>query len=83
MPVEIDTKTLKTIARTTDGVFYRATNNESLHEVYKEIDKLEKTKMLVNKYNTHSEEFFVYLLIAVLALLAELFLRSTVLNKLP
>lgn len=83
VPVEIDTKTLKQIATTTDGIFYRATNNKSLHEVYQEIDKLEKTKMMVNKYNSYSEEFFIFLLIAVVALALELLLRTTILNKLP
>jgi len=83
VPVEIDTKTLKHIANVTDGQFYRATNNESLHNVYKEIDKLERTKMKVNKFSSHSEEFFPFLLIAVIALLLELFVRTTVLNKLP
>ncbi|MBQ0049186.1 MAG: VWA domain-containing protein [Bacteroidales bacterium] len=83
IPVEIDAKTLGQIAKTTDGVFYRATDNKSLHEVYQEIDKLEKTKMQVNKFNSHSEEFFLYLLIALIALLLDLLLRTTVLNKLP
>lgn len=83
VPVEIDTKTLKHIASITDGLFFRATDNKSLHEVYQEIDKLEKTKMQVNKFDTHSEEFFPFLLIAVIALALELLLRSTVLNKLP
>lgn len=83
MPVEIDTKTLKQIAKTTDGVFYRATNNKSLHEVYQEIDKLEKTKMNVNKYNSYSEEFFLFLLIAVCALVLEILLRTTILNRVP
>lgn len=45
IPVEIDTKTLKDIAQTTDGNFYRATNNKELKQIYQDIDKLEKTKM--------------------------------------
>lgn len=83
MDVEIDTKTLSTIARNTNGVFYRATSNSSLKEVYQDIDKLEKTKMRVNKYNSHSEQFFPFLLLAVVMLALELFVRTTVLNKLP
>lgn len=83
IPVEIDTKTLKQIAQTTNGMFYRATNNQSLHEVYQEIDKLERTKMKVNKYNSYSEEFFVFLLIAVCALALELLLRTTILKRIP
>ena len=50
MPVEIDTKTLAEIAKTTHGDFYRATNNEELKNIYKEIDQLEKSKMSVKKF---------------------------------
>lgn len=35
IPVEIDTKTLKEIAQTTDGNFYRATNNAELKQIYR------------------------------------------------
>ena len=83
VPVEIDTKTLQHIARTTEAEFYRATDNESLHQVYQEIDKLEKTKMRVDKFNAHSEEFFPFLLVALVALTLELLLRCTVLKRLP
>ena len=47
IPVEIDTKTLDNIARTTDGSFYRATNNRELSRIYKDIDKLEDRKSVV------------------------------------
>ena len=45
IPVEIDTKMLSDIAAATDGDFYRATNNKELQQIYKEIDKLEKSKL--------------------------------------
>lgn len=83
VPVEIDTETLKNIAETTHAEFFRATDNESLHNIYKEIDQMEKTKIHVNEYVTHSEEYFIFLLIAVIALGLELILRSTVLSRLP
>lgn len=83
VPVEIDTKSLQQIAQVTDGVFYRATDNQSLHQVYQEIDKLEKTKIKVNKYNLYSEEFFLFLLVAVGALSLEMLIRKTLLVKLP
>ena len=47
IPVEIDTKMLGEIAAATDGDFYRATNNKELKQIYKEIDKLEKSKLNV------------------------------------
>ena len=51
VPVEIDTKTLTDIANTTNGKFYRARNAEELREIYHEIDKLEKSKIEVQRYS--------------------------------
>jgi Ca-activated chloride channel homolog len=45
MPVEIDEVSLNKIATITGGKYFRATNEESLREIYKEIDKLEKRKI--------------------------------------
>ena len=83
MPVEIDTETLATIARKTDGEFYRATNNQKLHDVYQEIDKLEKTKMNVKQYSKRYEAYGMFLLISVLCLVLEILLRNTILKRIP
>ncbi len=45
MPVEIDEVTLMKIAELTGGQYFRATDEKSLREIYKEIEKLEKRKM--------------------------------------
>jgi Ca-activated chloride channel family protein len=83
MNVEIDEPVLKQIAKMTDGKYFRATNNEKLREIYKEIDKLEKTKIAVKEYRKHKEEFFPFVLIAVLFLFIELLLKFTFLKKIP
>lgn len=83
IPVEIDTKTLASIAGTTNGEFYRATDNSKLREVYQEIDKLEKTKMNVKEYSKRYEAFLPFAIAACLLLLIELLLRETILKKLP
>ena len=83
VPVEIDTKTLQSIASKTDGEFYRARDTKSLHEVYQQIDKLEKTKLNVKKFSRRYEAFVPYALWAVLALLLEILLRITVLKRIP
>lgn len=51
IPVEIDSKTLSEIAAATDGGFYRATNNRELQNIYREIDKLEKSKLNVTQFS--------------------------------
>lgn len=45
MPVEIDEVTLKKIAQITGGKYFRATDERSLHLIYKEIDQLEKREI--------------------------------------
>ena len=83
MPVEIDTKTLSEIAQTTQGDFYRATNNNELKKIYKEIDQLEKSKMSVKKFKKKFDAFPPFVMAAALALLLELLLRITVFRRIP
>ena len=83
IPVEIDTKTLSEIADITDGDFYRATNNEELMEIYKEIDKLEKSKLNVKKFSKRYEAYQPFALAAVIILLLEILFSITIFKKLP
>ena len=83
IPVEIDTKTLDNIARTTDGSFYRATNNRELSRIYKDIDKLEKTKMDVKRFSRRYEAYQPFALALFIVLLAEILLRTVVLRRIP
>lgn len=83
IPVEIDTKTLRGIASATNGNFYRATNNAQLKNIYKDIDKLEKTKMSVRHFAKRYEAYQPFALGAVICLLMELLLRMTWLRRIP
>lgn len=83
IPVEIDTKMLSDIAAATDGDFYRATNNKELQQIYKEIDKLEKSKLNVKKYSKRYEAYQPYAIAAAILLLLEILLRITVFRRLP
>lgn len=83
IPVEIDTKTLSEIAQTTDGNFYRATNNAELKKIYKDIDKLEKSKMSVKHYARSYEAYQPFALLAALILLLEILLRITWFRRIP
>jgi len=69
MKVDIDESTLQKIADITEASYFRATNAEQLKEIYKEIDKMEKTKIEVKEYTRYSELFY-YLAGAALVLLA-------------
>ena len=83
MPVEIDTKTLSEIAQITNANSYRATNNRELSQIYKDIDKLEKTKMDVKRFSKHYEAYQPFAIVALLLLVAEILLRFTVLRRIP
>ena len=83
IPVEIDTKMLQEIASATEGDFYRATNNKELQQIYKEIDKLEKSKLNVKKFSKRYEAYQPFAIAAVILLLLEILLRITVFRKLP
>ena len=83
VPVEIDTKTLNDIANTTNGKFYRARNADELREIYHEIDKLEKSKIEVQRYSRRYEDYMKYGLIAFGALLLEILLRITIFRRIP
>ena len=75
--VEIDEQVLTSIATMTGGKYFRATGNSKLKEIYKEIDKLEKTKFEEKNFTNREEKFFVYALIAGIAFLLELILKYT------
>ena len=83
MPVEIDTKTLADIASTTNGNSYRATNNRELKQIYNDIDKLEKTKMDVQRFSKRYEAYQPFALVAFILRVMEVALRLSVLRRIP
>ena len=83
VPVEIDEKTLGNIAEATGGRYFRATDKQSLRDIYSEIDKLERTKLNVQQYQEYEELYQLFALLAILFLMIELLLRYTVLRRIP
>ncbi len=82
MPVEIDEGILQQIAQTTGGKYFRATDNNSLVQIYKEIDKLEKSKIDVKQFIKKEEMFLLPALIAFCMLIFEIIARNTVFKNL-
>ncbi len=80
---QIDTKTLQDISAATDGESYRATNAAELRKIYKDIDKLEKTKFNVKKYDRHYDAYQPCALIVFLLLLLEILLEQTIFKRIP
>ncbi|WP_100610592.1 vWA domain-containing protein [Confluentibacter lentus] len=75
--VEIDEALLKEIAKATGGLYFRATNNQKLEEIYNEINKLEKTEIEEFKYSNYEELYRPLVLLALGLLLLEFLLRNT------
>lgn len=75
--VEIDESLLKSIAETTGGQYFRATDNEKLEAIYGEINKLEKTEVEEFKYYKYEERFRPWVYLAGVLLLLEWLARNT------
>jgi len=80
IPVDVDEGTLTKIANTTGGKYFRATDNETLKNIYSQIDKLEKAKIDVTQYHKKTEVFLPFALIALFLLLSEFLLKNTLLK---
>lgn len=81
--VDVDEKTLQAIADQTGGKFYRATDTDSLRQIYEQINRLEKSAQTVQKFE-HTEELYPYAVIPALGILGlSLLLQQTRLRRLP
>jgi Ca-activated chloride channel homolog len=78
VPVQIDEPLMRKIAGETGGKYFRATDNKSLTNVYKEIDQLEKTKVEISSYKHYAELFFPFAALALICLGLEMLLRYTI-----
>jgi Ca-activated chloride channel homolog len=81
--VDVDEKTLQTIADETGGNFYRATDTESLRKIYDQINRLEKTAQTVQKFERYDELYSWALVPAALILGFALLLQQTRYRRLP
>jgi len=83
MPVVIDEATLKKIAQTTGGKYWRATGNSVLRNIFAEIDRLEKTHMDVQRFTHTQDHYEPWALLLLGLLLLSLLLDYTVLRHIP
>ena len=79
--VEIDENLLTNVSEMTGGKYFRATDNESLQEIYSDIDKLEKTEIEELKYYSVNELFRYFLLPAIFLIFLEIILKLTILRS--
>ena len=82
-PSKIDEPTLIQMAKTTDGLYFRAEDMGELENIYAEIDKLEKTEIEIQQYTRFEERFAPFLIAALLLLGLEKVLALTRFGRLP
>jgi len=75
--VEIDEELLKEIANETGGIYFRATDNKKLEEIYEEINKLEKTEIEEFKYYNYAEKYRILVLTALSLIILEWIGKNT------
>ena len=78
MKVEIDEKLMKEIAGMTGGKYFRATSNQSLTSIYNEINKLETTEVMEQRFYNYDEKYRSLALLAFGLVVLELLLRKTI-----
>ncbi len=79
--VDVDEESLQEIAEITNGRFFRATDNQSLKEVYREIDALERTEIEVTEYQNYTELYSWFTIPAAFASVFFIFLSRGIFHK--
>lgn len=80
---EIDEESLKQMAETTGGKYFRANDLESLEATYRAIDEMEKTKVELDSYTRYEERFAWFAWAGLACLAAEWLLACTGLGRAP
>ncbi|MDA0741291.1 MAG: VWA domain-containing protein [Bacteroidetes bacterium] len=79
-PVTIDEELLQRIASITGGQYFRATDNESLAQIYESIDQLEKSEIEGFEFYRYTEHFSIFLYLALACIGLELLLNFVLLK---
>lgn len=76
--MHFDEKSLKEIAGMTGGQYFSAGSEEALKDVYKTIDKLEKTQVKIQEFSDFNEMYLFFLVPAIFFLVLSWFLENMV-----
>jgi Ca-activated chloride channel homolog len=83
LPADVDDATLTKIAQITGGQYFRATDADALDQIFRQIDKMEKTKVETREWVNYQEVGSYLAIPCLLFLLLEAFLGFTWLRRLP
>ncbi len=83
LPVHIDEDLLREIATLTNGRYFRATNEEALDSIYRQIDELEKTSVEVRRYVEYTPRHLPLVFLGTLLLGFEWLLLASRWGRIP
>ncbi len=81
--VDVDEPNMKRVAELTGGSFYRATDMQSLRDVYAAVDRAEKTTHTLKAFTSYDEQFAWFALPGLMLLVSELGLSATRFRRVP
>lgn len=83
MVFDFDEKLLDQIAKIGEGKYFRAADTDTMDKTFREIDRMEKTKIEVEKSADYRDLFPLLLVLGVMLLGAEAILSQTIWRRLP
>lgn len=83
LPVVIDEATLRSIASSTGGKYFRATNKNVLKNVFAEIDSLEKTQMDIRNFSHTEDDYMPWAILLLVLVCLDIVSRYTILRNMP
>lgn len=79
----VDFSTLKKISDMTGGKYFSATSENALNDVFKEIDRLEKTKFDVRNFSHADDDYMLWAWMAFGLFALQLFVKLTIGRSIP
>jgi Ca-activated chloride channel family protein len=79
----VDTETLRRVAEETGGIFREADDAESLLDIYREIDSMEKSEVESIRFVDYRESFLLLALTGFILIICEVILRNTIFRRIP
>ena len=81
--VEIDEKVLREIANKTGGLYFRATDKDSLDNIFTEINKWEKTEISTKRFYNVQELYPWFIFLGLILLFAAEFSKRSIFRTIP
>lgn len=79
----VDEKMLRSVATTTGGRYFTATSKDALAEIYEEIDRMETTEIDERVYTDRQEAYPWFLAPALVLVVLEIVLSTTLFRRFP